>query len=58
MQVAMRVQAAVFTAYALRFDRLSVTHLMRTAWYLAGNRMGSARQRRAFTISPPGSRGV
>jgi glycosyltransferase involved in cell wall biosynthesis len=40
MQVAMRVQAAVFTAYALRFDRLSMTHLARTAWYLAGNRMG------------------
>jgi glycosyltransferase involved in cell wall biosynthesis len=40
MQVAMRVQAAVFTAYALRFDRLSMTHLVRTAWYLVSNRMG------------------
>lgn len=40
MKVAMRVQAAVFTAYALRLDMLSVTHLLRTAWYLAGNRMG------------------
>jgi glycosyltransferase involved in cell wall biosynthesis len=40
MKVAMRVQAAVFTAYALRFDALSVTHLLRTAWYLAGNRLG------------------
>jgi glycosyltransferase involved in cell wall biosynthesis len=40
MQVAMRVQVAVFTAYALRFDRLSVTHLARTAWYLACDRMG------------------
>ena len=40
MKVAMRVQAAVFTAYALRFDALSVTHLLRTAWYLARNRMG------------------
>ena len=40
MKVAMRVQAAVFTAYALRFDFLSVTHMMRTAWYLAGNRLG------------------
>jgi glycosyltransferase involved in cell wall biosynthesis len=44
MKVAMRVQAAVFTAYALRFDALATTHLLRTAWYLAGNRMaiGSA----------------
>ena len=40
MKVAMRVQAAVFTAYALRLDALSVTHLLRTAWYLAANRMG------------------
>ncbi|GEP58646.1 hypothetical protein RSO01_58120 [Reyranella soli] len=40
MKVAMRVQAAVFTAYALRLDTLSMTHLLRTAWYLAGNRMG------------------
>lgn len=40
MKVAMRVQAAVFTAYALRLDRLSLTHLSRTAWYLARNRMG------------------
>ena len=40
MKVAIRVQAAVFTAYALRLDALSVTHLLRTAWYLAGNRMG------------------
>jgi GT2 family glycosyltransferase len=40
MQVAMRVQAAVFSAYALRLDALSVTHLLRTMWYLAGNRMG------------------
>ncbi len=40
MKVAMRVQAGVFTAYALRLDRLSVTHLLRTAWYLAGDRMG------------------
>jgi glycosyltransferase involved in cell wall biosynthesis len=40
MKVAMRVQAAVFTAYALRFDTLSMTHLLRTAWYLAGDRMG------------------
>ena len=40
MKVAMRVQAAVFTAYALRLDSLSVTHLLRTAWYLADNRLG------------------
>jgi glycosyltransferase involved in cell wall biosynthesis len=40
MKVAMRVQAAVFTAYALRLDALSVTHLLRTGWYLAANRMG------------------
>jgi hypothetical protein len=40
MKVAMRVQAAVFTAYTLRFDALSVTHMLRTAWYLAGNRLG------------------
>ena len=40
MKVAMRVQAAVFTAYALRLDGLSMTHLLRTAWYLAGNRLG------------------
>jgi hypothetical protein len=24
----------------LRFDALSVAHLLRTGWYLAGNRMG------------------
>jgi len=41
MRVAMRVQAAVFTAYALRLDALSVTHLLRTAWYLARNRVGA-----------------
>ncbi len=40
MKVAMRVQAAVFTAYALRLDTFSMTHLLRTGWYLAGNRMG------------------
>jgi glycosyltransferase involved in cell wall biosynthesis len=40
MKVAMRVQAAVFTAYALRLDFLSVTHLLRTGWYLARDRMG------------------
>ena len=40
MKVAMRVQAAVFTAYALRLDALSMTHLLRTAWYLACNRLG------------------
>lgn len=40
MKVAMRVQAAVFTAYALRLDPLSATHLLRTARYLAGDRMG------------------
>ena len=44
MKVAVRVQAAVFTAYALRFDALAATHLLRTTWYLAANRMaiGSA----------------
>jgi glycosyltransferase involved in cell wall biosynthesis len=41
MKVAMRVQAAIFTAYALRLDTLSMTHLLRTAWYLANNRMGT-----------------
>lgn len=40
MKVAMRVQAAVFTSYALRLDVFSMTHLLRTGWYLAGNRMG------------------
>ena len=40
MKVAMRVQAAVFLSFALRFDRLAATHLLRTAWYLARNRMG------------------
>jgi glycosyltransferase involved in cell wall biosynthesis len=40
MVVAMRVQAAVFLSYALRFDRLAITHLLRTVWYLARNRMG------------------
>lgn len=40
MKVAMRVQAAVFSSYALRLDRLAATHLLRTAWYLAKNTMG------------------
>lgn len=40
MKVAMRVQAAVFFSYALRFDSLAATHLLRTAWYLAKNTMG------------------
>lgn len=40
MKVAMRVQAAVFSSYALRLDGLAATHLLRTAWYLARNTMG------------------
>jgi GT2 family glycosyltransferase len=40
MKVAMGAQAAVFTAYALRLDLLSVTHLLRMGWYLARDRMG------------------
>lgn len=40
MKVAMRVQAAVFSSYALRLDALAATHLLRTAWYLAKNTMG------------------
>lgn len=44
MKVAVKVQAAVFGAYALRFDRLAALHLLRTAWYLSRNRhaIGSA----------------
>lgn len=44
MRVAMRAQAAVFLAYALRFDTLAAMHLLRTIWYLACNRLavGSA----------------
>lgn len=44
MKVAMRVQAAVFGSYALRLDKLAATHLARTAWHLAKNKMavGSA----------------
>ena len=34
MKVAVRVQAAVFLSYALRFDRLAARHLLRTAWQL------------------------
>jgi len=40
MVIAMRAQAAVFLSYALRFDRLAITHLLRTVWYLARNRLG------------------
>jgi glycosyltransferase involved in cell wall biosynthesis len=40
MVVSMRVQAAVFLSYALRFDRLATTHLLRTFWYLARDRLG------------------
>ena len=40
MKVAMRVQAAVFSSYALRLDSLAATHLLRTAWYLARDTMG------------------
>jgi len=44
MKVAVRVQAAVFLSYALRFDRLAFMHLLRTAWYVARNKyaIGSA----------------
>ncbi|OFX04775.1 MAG: hypothetical protein A3D94_02740 [Alphaproteobacteria bacterium RIFCSPHIGHO2_12_FULL_66_14] len=44
MKVAIRVQAAVFGAYALRFDGLAAGHLLRTAWQLLCNRLaiGSA----------------
>jgi glycosyltransferase involved in cell wall biosynthesis len=41
MEAAVHGQAAVFLSYALRFDRLAATHLLRTAWYLAGNRLGT-----------------
>jgi glycosyltransferase involved in cell wall biosynthesis len=40
MKVAMRVQAAVFLAFALRGDGLAAFHLLRTAWYLANDRLG------------------
>jgi glycosyltransferase involved in cell wall biosynthesis len=38
MKVAVKVQAAIFGAYTLRFDRLAAIHLLRTAWYLSRNR--------------------
>jgi glycosyltransferase involved in cell wall biosynthesis len=40
MKVSMRAQAAVFLAFALRRDALAATHLLRTAWYLAQDRLG------------------
>lgn len=40
MKVSMRVQAAVFLAYALRADGFAAKHLMRTSFLLAANRMG------------------
>jgi glycosyltransferase involved in cell wall biosynthesis len=40
MKVAMRVQAAVFLAFALRGDGLAAAHLLRTTWYLANDRLG------------------
>lgn len=40
MKVSMRVQAAVFLAYALRGDGFATRHLARTTLLLAANRMG------------------
>lgn len=40
MKVSMRVQAAVFLAYALRADGFAAKHLARTALLLAADRMG------------------
>ena len=40
MKVAMRVQAAILSSYALRFDSLAASHLLRTAWYLTRNTRG------------------
>lgn len=40
MKVAMRVEAAVFTSYALRFDPLAAAHLLRIARDLTRNTMG------------------
>ena len=40
MKVSMRVQAAIFLAFALRLDALAAMHLLRTIWYLAHDRLG------------------
>jgi hypothetical protein len=41
MKVAVRVQAAVFGAYALRLDTFAAAHLARVAWWLACNRLAT-----------------
>ncbi|MBX3503220.1 MAG: glycosyltransferase family 2 protein [Alphaproteobacteria bacterium] len=41
MKVAIRVQAAVLGAYALRFDTVAIGYLMRLAWWLACNRLAT-----------------
>jgi GT2 family glycosyltransferase len=39
MKVAVRAKAAVFCSYALRRDPLAFSHLLRTAWHLAHDRL-------------------
>jgi glycosyltransferase involved in cell wall biosynthesis len=41
MKVAVRVQAAVFGAYALRLDMVAATHLARIVWSLVRNRLAT-----------------
>lgn len=41
MKVAIRVQAAVLGAYALRLDTFAAAHLVRLAWWLARNRLAA-----------------
>jgi hypothetical protein len=37
--VAVRVDAAIFSSYALRFDRTAFVHVLRTGWRLAQDRL-------------------
>jgi glycosyltransferase involved in cell wall biosynthesis len=39
MKVAVRVDAAIFSSYALRFDRTAFVHVLRTGWRLAQDRL-------------------
>jgi len=39
MKVAVRAKAAVFLSYALRFDPLAASHLLRPAWHRARDRL-------------------
>src|SRR4029450_6887785 len=52
MKVAVRVDTAIYSSYALRFDRTAFVHVLRTGWRLAQDRLaiGSAFSRPVFFV--------